>query len=240
MVSNTITSSRSMDLGNREGHGVVGRMIPGLCGTIVGYARGLALDPQQQMYENPLVADEVRGHQATPRQHMYGYPHSMARGSDCHPADLPQRMHGNPESTAGAHSGHPSIAQQMQINTQLMARENRGHPASPQEHVRRFNPIIGQLDSSFRCDQCFEWHVDLASHRETHLEARRFTCRYCKKMFTIDDLAASFSRLSEKTLINAFHRHMSQPTNATMGIEKTNRCLSNDNNVLFLLKRNSP
>ena len=112
--SNTITPNRSMDLGNREGHDVIGRIIPGSGGIIVGYAGGDALDPQ-----------------------------------------------------------------------------------------------IAQLDSSYRCDQCLEWHVDLASHRKTHLEVRRFACSYCKKRFKIDDIAASFSRPTKKTLINAFHRLMS-------------------------------
>ena len=182
IVSNIITSNRLTDMSDRHGHGLVGEMIPGFRRITVGYESGHALDPQQQMYENPLMASEDGSHQASPRQ-------------------------------------------QMQSNTQLMTRENRGHPASPQEYL---------------CDQCFEWHVDLASHRETHLEAERFTCRYCKKRYTIDDLAASFSPLTKETLINTFHRRISQPTNATMGIEKTNRCLSNDNNILYLLKSSSP
>ena len=200
-------------------------IVPGFRGIIAGYESGHALDPQRQTYENPHMASEDRDHQASSRQQMYGYPQPMARGNSYHPVDLPQRMHGNPESMVGAHSGHPTVAQQqMQSNTQLMARENSGHPASSQEHVRRMSPTPGQVGSRFECDQCFEWHVDLASHRKTHLEAKRFTCRYCKKRFTIDDLAASFSRPIEKILIDTFHRHITQPTNATMGIEKTNRC----------------
>ena len=232
MVSNTNTSKNPMKMGDKEGHGRVGGISPGFRGMIV-YEAGYALDPQQQMYENPLRASEDRGHPASTLQQMYGYPQPMARGNKYHPADLPQRMHGNPESIAGAHSGGPSIAQQqMQSNTQLMARENRGDPPSRKWRVRRLNPTPRQVGSMFECDQCLEWHVDLASHRKIHLEAKRFTCRNCKKRFTIDDLAASFSRPTEKTLINTFHRHVSQPTNATMGIEKTNRLLSNDNNTL--------
>ena len=208
IVSIIITSDNSIDMSDKQGHGLVGRITPGFRRMIVGYEGGHALDPQQQMYENPLMASEDRGHQASSRQQMYQSSQWMARRNNIHPADLRQCMHGNPESIAGAHSGQPSIAQQMQINTQLMARENRGHRASPQEHVRRLNPKIGQLDSSFRCDQCFEWHTDMASHRETHLEPRRFPCRFCKEMFTMDDLAASFSRPTKKTLINAFQTHI--------------------------------
>ena len=241
MVSNTITSNRSMNLGIREGHVIIGTMIPGLRGINVGHAGGHALDLQQQMYENPLAASEDRDHQATLRQQMYGYPHSMARGNNYHPLNLPQRMHSNPESIAGAHRGHPSIAQlQMQSNRQLMARENSGHPANPQEHVRRLSPTPRPVGSRFECDQCLEWHVDMASHRETHLEAKRFTCRYCKKSFMLDGFAASFSFPTEKTLINTFHRRISQPTSATTGIEKTDRCVSIDTNMLFLLKSTSP
>ena len=209
IVSNVITSNRLTDMSDKQGHGLLGEIIPSFRRRTVGYEGGHALDPQQQMYENPLMASEDRSHQASPRQQMYPYSQWMARGNNFHPADSSQRMHGNRESIAGAHSGHPSIAQQMQINAQLMAGENRGYPASPQKHL---------------CDQCFEWHVDLASHRETHLEAERFTCRYCKKRYTLDDLKASFSRRTKETLINTFHRRISQPTSATMGIEKTNRC----------------
>ena len=193
MVSNTNTSQHPTNMGDKEGHGRVVGIIPGFRGIIV-YEAGHALDPQQQMYENPLIASEDRGHQASTLQQMYGYPQPMARGNNYHPADLPQRMHGNPESIAGAHSGHPLIAQQqMQSNTQLMARENRGDPPSRQWRVRRLNPRPRQVGSRFECDQCLEWHVDLASHPKIHLEAKRFTCRNCKKSFTIDDLAASFS-----------------------------------------------
>ena len=193
IVSNLITSNSSADMSDEQGHGLVGEAIPGFRRVIVGDEGGHALDPQQQTYENPLMASEDRGRQATPRQQMYPFSQWMARGIKFHPEDLPQRMHGNPESIAGAHSGHPSIAQQMQMNTQLRARKNRGHPASLQEHVHPLTSTPRQVGSS-ECDQCLEWHVDMASHRETHLEAERFTCRYCKKKYTIDDLAASFQR----------------------------------------------
>lgn len=192
-VSNLITSNNSTDMSDKQGHGLVGETIPGFRRIIVGYEGGHALYSQQQTYDNPLMASEDRSHRASLWQQMYPFSQWMARGIKFHPADLPQRTHGNPESIAGAHSGHPSIAQQMQINTHLMARENRGQPANPEEHVRRLNPTLGQMGSSSMCDQCFEWHVDLASHRETHLEAERFTCRYCKKRFTIDDLATHFT-----------------------------------------------
>ena len=200
-MSNLITSNSSTDMSDKQGHGLVGEITPGFRRIIVGYEGGHALDPQQQTYENPLMASENRGHQAGPRQQTYPFSQWMARGIKFHPADLPQRMHGNPESIAGAHSGYPSIAQQMQFNTQLMARENRGHLASLQEHVHPLISTSRQVGSSV-CDQCLEWHVDMASHLETHLEAERFTCRYCKKRYTIDDLAASFPRPTKETLIN--------------------------------------